>query len=272
MERGLVIAIDGPAAGGKGTVARRLAQRLGYRFVDTGAMYRAVAWAALRKGLSLDDGEALGELATHLEMDFQERVTPEGVFYRLLVNGQDVTEAIRQPEVERASSVVAQYPQVRRVLVAKQRQLARQGGVVMEGRDITTVVLPDADLKLYITASLTERAQRRYAQYQEQGYMTPGPPHEHLATLQAQLMLRDQRDAQRATSPLRIAQDAIVLDTTCLSVEESVEVIWRLLRTRFPHALPRSTPDAQNVHVQPTLEESSPGEVKSSSLGGIGRG
>ncbi len=244
MKRGLIIAIDGPAAGGKGTVAQQLAQRLGYRFVDTGAMYRAVAWAALQEGISLEDGEALGELASRLDIQFQQELTAQGGRYRLVVNGQDLTEAIRQPEVERASSVVAQHPPVRRVLVAKQRRLAEEGGVVMEGRDITTVVLPDADLKLFITASLVERAQRRYAQYRRQGHEFAAPPAEQIAIIQAQLMARDRRDAGRTTSPLRIAADAIVLDTTHLSVEESVDVLWRMLRARFPEAVAERTPSS----------------------------
>ena len=233
MTRPLTIAIDGPAAGGKGTIARRLAQRLGYRFVDTGAMYRAVAWAALQAHISPEDEDAVSRLAEDLDMAFVESPDDPQQPYRLLVNGVDVTAAIREPEVERASSIVAQYPRVREILVAQQRRLAEAGGVVMEGRDITTVVLPDADVKLFVTASLEERARRRYEQYRAQGQRLEGRPEEHIARIQAQLMERDRRDSQRPVAPLRIAADAIVVDTTHLSVEETVEAIWRLVQARF---------------------------------------
>lgn len=230
--RALTIAIDGPAAGGKGTIAKHLARRLGYRLIDTGAMYRAVAWAALQEGIDLNDGEALGALAARLAFTFlPDPDNPERP-YRLLVNGTDVTTAIREPAVERASSVVAQYPQVRRVLAQQQRRLAEGGGVVMEGRDITTVVLPDADLKLFITATLTERAHRRYAQYVAQGHVPEGSEAQALARTLNELWQRDRRDTTRETAPMRIAVDSIVVDTTGLTVEETVEALWRLVQSR----------------------------------------
>ncbi len=225
-DKPLVIAIDGPAASGKGTVAVRLAEALGYLYVDTGAMYRAVAWQALQENISWEDGDALGELAERLDIQFVRKVINGVPHYRVLVNGQDATEAVRSPEVGRGSSIVAQHPAVRRALVAKQRALAKIGGVVMEGRDIATVVLPDADVKFFITASLSERARRRYEQYRARGVEVD------LAAIQAELAERDRRDSQRKVAPMRIAKDAIVVDTTNLSVEETVAAVVNLVRAR----------------------------------------
>ncbi len=223
----LTIAIDGPAAGGKGTVALQLAEALGYLYVDTGAMYRAVALWALRKGIDLDDEENLGKVAQEVEVQFVREEEDGRVHYRVLVNGEDVTTAIRQPEVERGSSLVARFPSVRQVLVEKQRALAANGGVVMEGRDITTVVLPDAEVKLFVTASRAERARRRYEQHRQQGRAV------NLAALEADLAERDYRDSHRQVAPLRIPKDAIVIDTTGLSVEETVHAVQRIVRARL---------------------------------------
>ncbi len=226
MQRRLIIAIDGPAAGGKGTIALRLAERLGYVYVDTGAMYRAVAWEALRRRISLEDESALQALAESLDITFRREEQDGHVRYRVWVDGEDVSEAIRRPEVDHASSVVAQYPGVRAALVEKQRALAREGWVVMEGRDISTVVLPHADVKLFITASLAERARRRYEQRRQAGVATT------LAEVQAELAERDRRDSQRRAAPMRIPEDAIVVDTTGLDVDTSLHLVWRLVR---PH-------------------------------------
>ena len=223
----LTIAIDGPAAGGKGTVALQLAEALGYLYVDTGAMYRAVALWALRKGIDLDDEENLGKVAQEVDVQFVREEEDGRVHYRVLVNGEDVTTAIRQPEVERGSSLVARFPSVRQVLVEKQRALAANGGVVMEGRDITTVVLPDAEVKLFVTASRAERARRRYEQHRQQGRAVD------LAALEADLAERDYRDSHRQVAPLRIPKDVIVIDTTGLSVEETVHAVQRIVRARL---------------------------------------
>jgi cytidylate kinase len=196
------VAIDGPAGSGKSTVARLMAERLGAARLDTGAMYRAVAWRALDRQLDLDDEDAVADLARGMALEVADRV---------LVDGTDVTEAIRTPEVDVAVSRVAAHPAVRRELVARQqRWAADHATVVVEGRDIGTVVLPDADLKLYLTASVAERARRRSAQR--------GRGAEDLATVAAQLERRDRLDSERAASPLpsadQVASDALVLDTT----------------------------------------------------------
>ncbi len=227
MAQALTIAIDGPAAGGKGTIALRLAEKLGYMYVDTGAMYRAVAWIALQRGLDLEDETATGTLARTLDIIFRREERAGQVYYRVLVDGQDVSIEIRRPEVDQGSSIVAQHPAVREALVEKQRDLARSGGIVMEGRDITTVVLPQADIKLFITASLAERARRRYEQRRE------ADPTVTLADIEAELAERDRRDSERKAAPMRIPSDAVVIDTTNLDIETSVEMILRLIGSRF---------------------------------------
>lgn len=237
----MIIAIDGPAAGGKGTVALQLAEALGYEYVDTGAMYRAVALRALQAGIALDDEMSLGALAQHVDIRFVREQVGEGPRYRVLVDGEDVTAAIRQPDVERGSSVVAQFPSVRQALVEKQRALAAGGGVVMEGRDIGTVVLPDADVKFFVTASRAERARRRYAQYRGQGREVA------ITRIEAELAERDYRDSHRRVAPLRIPPDAIVIDTTDMTVQETVHAVRQIVlarlgktHSRIPHPLPSS--------------------------------
>ena len=223
MRSFVAIAIDGPAGGGKGTIAQHLAQSLGFLYVDTGAMYRAVAWLALHRGISLEDEEAISALARSADIRFLPQQNDQSR-YRILINGHDVTEAIREPQVDRGSSIVAQYPEVRQVLVEKQRNLAQSTHVVMEGRDITTVVLPDADVKLFITASLEERARRRYIQRVNKGIAAD------LSTIQAELAERDKRDTERQTAPMRVPKEAIVIDTTNQQVEYSVHIVLRLVR------------------------------------------
>jgi len=205
-----------------------LAERLGYMFVDTGAMYRAVAWLALRQGVDLDDEPALATLAASARIRFVRPDSPEVSGYRVYVNDTEVTDEIRGPEIDRASSLVARFPGVRRALVRAQREMAADGGVVMEGRDITTVVLPHADVKLFITASLEERARRRYEQRRRRGEPAD------LAAIQAELAERDKRDSERSEAPLRVPPDATVIDTTDLSIEEAVERVYQLVHSRFP--------------------------------------
>jgi cytidylate kinase len=218
-----LIAIDGPAGAGKSVVARQVAMRLVFTYLDTGAMYRAVAWKALRTGTAAEEEAALAELARSMTLDFSP-LTPEGT-QTVTVDGRDVTAAIRLPEISGLTSQISALPAVRRVIVEQQRRIAQSAerGVVLEGRDIGTVVFPEAPLKIFLTASPEERARRRVAELQAKGL-----PVDYARTL-AEQKERDARDSRRADSPLAQASDAIVLDTDGLSIEEVVATIleWK---------------------------------------------
>ena len=209
--RALTIAIDGPSGAGKGTVARAVATRLGYRHVDSGAMYRAVGWKASQDGVPLDDETRVAEVADHADI----QVSPSAV----TIDGVDVTRAIRTPEIDRAAAAVARLPKVRAVLVERQRALGAHGGIVMEGRDIGTVVFPKADVKIYLDASPDERARRRAQDPAHSG----GPA--KVADVATALTARDDSDRTRAASPLYAAPDALVVDTTGQTIEQVVEQV-----------------------------------------------
>jgi cytidylate kinase len=214
----LVIAIDGPSGAGKGTVARAIASELGYRHVDSGAMYRAVGWKALRDGVALEDEAAIAALAVAA------RVEITGT--RVTVDGEDVTRAIRTPDIDRAAAGVARLPRVRSVLVEQQRQMGANGGIVMEGRDIGTVVFPGADVKLYLDASPEERARRRANDPAHTGVPAA------VADVATLLTQRDELDRTRSASPLYAAADAIVLDTTEKPVAEVVSEALTIIRAK----------------------------------------
>jgi len=216
--RGPVIAIDGPSGTGKSTLARRLAERLGFRYVDTGAMYRAVAVFAEREGVQPDDPEALVSLLTRFRIDFLE--TAEGL--KVLLLQDDISQEIRRPGVGEAASRLSRFPGVRRMLVEAQRALAACGAVVMEGRDIGTVVLPQADLKIFLDAEPEERARRRFREWQGQGVDVP------LETVKDEMSARDRRDQTREVAPLAMAEDAVRIDTTGLSPAEVLDLILGL--------------------------------------------
>lgn len=212
------IALDGPAGAGKSTIAKQLAAHLDYVYIDTGAMYRAVTLAALEQGLNLEDGQVLGELMQSLDI----RLTPGNQGQRVFIGDREVTEAIRTNEVTNNVSFVARQAEVRSALVIAQRKLAEHGGIVMDGRDIGTVVLPDAELKVFLTASVEERASRRHRENKSRGIDSD------LSSLQAEIALRDKRDSERTVSPLKQADDAIYLDTTELNIDQVVARLTEL--------------------------------------------
>lgn len=215
----LIIAIDGPSGAGKGTISRAISDALGYRHVDTGAMYRAVGWKAAHDGIPLDDEVAVSALAERATL-----VVEGGV---VTIDGHDVTRAIRTPEIDKAATAVARLPKVREVLVARQRALGVEGGVVMEGRDIGTVVFPNADVKIYLDASAEERARRRATDSAHSGSQAGQ------AAVAAAIDARDKADTTRTISPLSIAPDAVHIDTTGMPISNVVDQVLGLVRSRF---------------------------------------
>jgi len=216
------VAIDGPASSGKGTVARLVARELNFAYIDTGAMYRAVALLASRRGVSWDDGDMLGLVAAGLKFDFRWG----GDALEIRVDGEDISAEIRGESVGQGASAVARFPLVRAALLGRQRQLSEQGDVVMDGRDIGTVVLPGAALKVYLDANLEERARRRHLEMVERGEAA------EYASVHRELAARDAQDMGRAAAPLKAADDAVRLDTTGLTPGDAAARVVALARAR----------------------------------------
>ena len=236
MSSGVVVAIDGPAGAGKSTIARHLARDLEYTYIDTGAMYRAVGLLAGERGLALDDGRGLAALCDDLRFDFP---WVDGAL-RTLVNGRDVSELIRTPEASMTASTVSKVAEVRRALVDAQRRLGAAGGVVMEGRDIGTVVFPHAELKVFLTASARVRGERRWRELRGRGI------ERSLDEVVAEVEARDHQDSTRAESPLRPADDSVVLDTTQLGIDRVRRALRRLVLARLEGA-PDPSLDADSL-------------------------
>ena len=222
----MIIAIDGPSGAGKSTVAKAVAKKLGFSCLDTGAMYRAVAVAALRNGIELTDEEALGELAENCIISFG-HVAGDPIPKQVFLDGEEVTRDIRTAEIDKAVTPVSAAPAVRRALVAQQQRIGRAGNYVVEGRDIGTVVFPEAPVKVFLTASAEERAHRRVRQNVDRGIGCTS-----YAEVLADLIRRDKADSTRATSPLKPAEDAIMLDSTKLYIEDVIDRICALAEER----------------------------------------
>jgi len=219
-----VVAIDGPAGAGKSTAARQLAERLGFVLVDTGALYRGVALAAFERGVSWDDGESLGALMDGLSLSFAR--TEDGAL-RLLIDGRDRSADIRTPNISTGASRVSRHIEVRRGLLALQRRLGADGGVVVEGRDIGTVVFPDAEVKVFLTASDEARAQRRYEELLRSGHQVV------FDDVLIEIRERDRLDSERDLSPMRPADDGVVLDTSALSLSDVIDRLEGLVRDQM---------------------------------------
>lgn len=218
-----VIAIDGPAASGKSTLARRMAEELDYLYFDTGVMYRAVTLQAIKRGFDISDEAGISRLADQIDIDV-EPAPGNGLPYRVLVDGEDVTHQLRKPEVDSSVSQVSAYRQVRQAMSTRQREIGSRGQVVMVGRDIGTVVLPDADLKIYLEASVEARARRRQLEILAKGGVA-----RYESILQS-MKARDEFDSNREVAPLRVADDAVIIDTTDLTVEQTLQRALALAR------------------------------------------
>lgn len=213
MKERLTIAMDGPAGSGKSTIAQRLAETLDYLYLNSGSMYRAMTLLALREGEDPANVSALIQLAKNCRIDFSNNGKTT------LLNGEDVSDALRTPEIDRAIADIAKIPDIRREMVRQQRRIGENGGIIVEGRDVTTVVFPEADLKFYISASVEERAKRRFTEQQAKDIETT------LERVEQEIRERDQMDESREHSPLQTAEDAIVVDTTSMTINQAVEFV-----------------------------------------------
>ena len=218
------IAVDGPSGAGKSTLAKMLAEALGYLYVDTGAIYRTVGLSACRRGVDPGDGAAVVPMLAGLDIDLRHG---EDGLQHMYLDGEDVTDEIRRPEISKYASAVSALPQVRAFLMDMQRELARRQNVIMDGRDIGTVVLPGADVKIFLTAAPEDRAKRRYAELLQRGH---GGDYE---TVLRDIIQRDENDTRRAAAPLRQAEDALLVDTTGNSLEESFDVLLNTIKERL---------------------------------------
>ncbi|HVV16241.1 MAG TPA: (d)CMP kinase [Polyangia bacterium] len=228
MRSRLIVAIDGPAGAGKSTAARLLAARLGYALLDTGAIYRTMALRARQRGIAWEDGQGVAALADDLDLTFR----LDGQVNRVVANGEDVTGSIRTPEISDGASRVSALPQVRAALLGLQRRIGAAGGVVVEGRDIGTVVFPDAEAKFFLTATADERARRRVAELRAGGRLAD------LAETKAEILARDDRDSNRAAAPLRRAEDAVEIDSSTMGPDEVVMRMAEIVASRLPGRTP----------------------------------
>ncbi|GAW63526.1 (d)CMP kinase [Ligilactobacillus acidipiscis] len=222
MSTKMQIAIDGPASAGKSTVAKLVAKKLDYIYCDTGAMYRAVTYAALKQGVQLDDDVALKKMLTQFDLKF----IPADPEQLVIVNGEDITKQIRFPEITNQVSLVSAQPSVREKMTKRQQEIASAGAIVMDGRDIGTTVLPQAEVKIFLVASVHERAVRRYKENISKGIETS------MQTLEDEIKARDYKDSHREISPLTQASDAILLDTTSLNITQVVEKILKFIHEK----------------------------------------
>lgn len=218
----MIIAIDGPAASGKSTTAKLVAKKLGYTYIDSGAMYRAVTLKAIRENVDVTDEDAVTQIARNVNIEFKDINDEQHV----LLDGEDVTEEIRMPEISKNISPVAANPKVREILVEKQRKYAKNNNIVMDGRDIGTVVFPNADVKIYLVASVEERAKRRFKELKMKGIQGD------LEEIKEDIRKRDRADISRPTGPLKKASDAIEVDTSNLTIEEQVEKIIQIIKNK----------------------------------------
>lgn len=217
------IAIDGPAGSGKSTTAREVAKRLNYIHIDSGAMYRAVTLKAIELKIPTEDSDRIIEIASNISLQFR---NVDSQFF-IYMNGKDISDLIRTPEINNAINSVAANPEVRKILVKKQQQLGRSGGIVMDGRDIGTVVFPDAELKIYLQADAKERARRRFDEFKSKGIVIS------FEKVLEEVNTRDNADLSRKYGPLKIAPDAVVIDTTRFTIEEQIEKVYRLAMVRI---------------------------------------
>ncbi len=228
VERYSVITVDGPSGSGKGTVSQQLAHTLNWHYLDSGAIYRVLALAAIKNKLDHHDEAALAQLAHKLELTFS--IDPNSLELKVFLSGGDVTSAIRSEHVGQIASIISALPAVRQALLAKQRSFAQSPGLVTDGRDMGTVVFPDADLKIYLDAELEQRAQRRYKQLSDKGINV------NLDTILTELKTRDQRDRWREVAPLKAATDAVYIDTSSLSIEQVVALILSEVKVKLVDA------------------------------------